>query len=143
MLFFIHFTLKNDINESQIPTLKYVLKLILLRTLSTCLHIDLRIEDLNLSDTGTHSSGSENEYEPRGKLDPGDRLNPFQSSSRLSVRSSLSNMSDLEFPRPKSVSLHKHMTYEEYRLLQYQKFKRAGALGVLGKDKYVFCRNKS
>lgn len=51
--------------------------------------------------------------------------------------STTSGASDLEFPRPKSVSLHKHMTYEEYRQLQYEKFKRAGALGVLGKDRYL------
>ncbi|XP_030841992.1 leucine-rich repeat-containing protein 27 [Strongylocentrotus purpuratus] len=95
---------------------------------------ELRIEDLNLSDAASHSSGSENEYNPKTRLDPTDRLNHIQSSSRLSVRSSMSNMSDLEFPRPKSVSLHKHMAYEEYRQLQHQKFKRAGALGVLGKD---------
>ncbi|XP_054766608.2 leucine-rich repeat-containing protein 27-like isoform X2 [Lytechinus pictus] len=95
---------------------------------------ELRIEDLNLSDAASHSSGSENEYDLKNRLDPAERLNHIQSSSRLSIRSSMSNTSDLEFPRPKSVSLHKHMTYEEYRQLQYQKFKRAGALGVLGKD---------
>lgn len=95
----------------------------------------LRIEDLNLSDTASQSSDSETEYNPKNRLDPGDRLNNFQSSSRLSARSSMSNISDLEFPRPKSVSLHKHLTYEEYRQMQHQKFKRAGALGVLGKDK--------
>ncbi|XP_072177915.1 leucine-rich repeat-containing protein 27-like isoform X1 [Diadema setosum] len=97
---------------------------------------ELRIEDLQLSDTASHSSGSDNEYDHGGRLDATDRHNaqPFQSSSRLSVRSSLSNISDLEFPRPKSVSLHKHMTYEEYRQMQYDRFKKAGALGVLGKD---------
>lgn len=96
---------------------------------------DLRIEDLNLEDS-TASSESDSEYSSHKALDHLEQTSQaFVSPSRQSVYSTISNASDLEFPRPKSVSLHKHMTYEEYRQLQYEKFKRAGALGVLGKDK--------
>lgn len=96
---------------------------------------DLRIEDLNLEDS-TASSESDSEYSSHKALDHLEQNHQaFVSPSRQSVFSTMSNASDLEFPRPKSVSLHKHMTYEEYRQLQYEKFKRAGALGILGKDK--------
>ncbi|XP_071827290.1 uncharacterized protein [Apostichopus japonicus] len=106
-------------------------------------HTELRIEDLNLEDSTTASSESDSEYGPHRLLDDQDQNQAFTSPSRQSMFSTTSGASDLEFPRPKSVSLHKHMTYEEYRQLQYEKFKRAGALGVLGKDRKKKKKTKS
>ncbi|XP_038049697.1 leucine-rich repeat-containing protein 27-like isoform X5 [Patiria miniata] len=97
---------------------------------------DLQLEDLHLSDSVRNSSESDDDY--HGNLSNEDAVSrqsrKLKSASHHSMQSAGSN-EDLEFPRPTSVSLHRHMTYEEYRQLQYEKFKRAGALGVLGREK--------
>ncbi|XP_038049675.1 leucine-rich repeat-containing protein 27-like isoform X2 [Patiria miniata] len=96
---------------------------------------DLQLEDLHLSDSVRNSSESDDDY--HGNLSNEDAVSrqsrKLKSASHHSMQSAGSN-EDLEFPRPTSVSLHRHMTYEEYRQLQYEKFKRAGALGVLGRE---------
>ncbi|XP_022108661.1 leucine-rich repeat-containing protein 27-like isoform X5 [Acanthaster planci] len=97
---------------------------------------DIQLEDLHLSDSVRNSSEGDDDY--HGNLSSEDAVSrqsrKLKSASHQSIQSVESN-EDLEFPRPTSVSLHRHMTYEEYRQLQYEKFKRAGALGVLGREK--------
>ncbi|XP_022108658.1 leucine-rich repeat-containing protein 27-like isoform X2 [Acanthaster planci] len=96
---------------------------------------DIQLEDLHLSDSVRNSSEGDDDY--HGNLSSEDAVSrqsrKLKSASHQSIQSVESN-EDLEFPRPTSVSLHRHMTYEEYRQLQYEKFKRAGALGVLGRE---------
>ena len=95
------------------------------------------VEDLQLSDSsGTRvSSDSENEFHSPGQAHQ--RRKPGHSAGQDSVRSQQDATDpELEF-RPRSVSLHRHLSYDEYKQLQYEKFKRAGALGVMsGKHRY-------
>ena len=89
------------------------------------------VDDLQLSDSsGTRaSSDSENEFIPSDS--PTKPVHHSNSKRKDSYQSNQSNTdADIEFPRPTSVSLHKHLSYDEYKQLQYEKFKRAGALGV-------------
>ncbi|XP_006813352.1 uncharacterized protein LOC100373253 [Saccoglossus kowalevskii] len=97
---------------------------------------DLRMEDLRINDIDRYSSTSSDEYsQPRSKSGGKRRRRVFSGQSRTTI---VSDPSDIEFPRPQSVSLHKPISYNEYRQLQYDRFKRAGALGILGKER----RNK-
>ncbi|XP_071809766.1 leucine-rich repeat-containing protein 27-like isoform X3 [Asterias amurensis] len=104
---------------------------------------DIQLEDLHLSDSVRNSSESDGDcHGSEGNEEQMMRQSrKLQSGSHHSIHS-VGSTEDLEFPRPTSVSLHRHMSYEEYRQLQYEKFKRAGALGVLGRDKRKKKRRK-
>ncbi|XP_072029677.1 uncharacterized protein [Amphiura filiformis] len=93
------------------------------------LSAEYMVEDLQLSD----SSGTRASSDSEGEFLPSDHQNKiYRSGGKDLIRSNQNiNDEDLEFPRPTSVSLHRHLSYDEYKQLQYEKFKRAGALGVM------------
>ncbi|XP_033102940.1 leucine-rich repeat-containing protein 27-like isoform X2 [Anneissia japonica] len=94
---------------------------------------ELNFENLRIQNAGESSSDSENlvGYSNQERWSHKTR----KSLSRQSFQSSMSNLSDVEGPSSATMSLHKPMSYNEYRQKQYQKFKRAGALGISGRDK--------
>ncbi|XP_071949140.1 uncharacterized protein [Antedon mediterranea] len=95
---------------------------------------DLKLENLRIQEGGGESStDSDNFVSISNQERWSHRMR--RTGSRQSLQSSMSNLSDVEGPSSATMSLHKHISYNEYRQKQYQKFKRAGALGISGKDK--------